>query len=127
MRNSGQKASLKISRDVIETIARVAALEVEGVADIGMPTAWNRKPVDIKVVDGIAEISIAIILEFGSKINETCYAVQKSVKENVQTMTSVMVSKVNIAVEGVDIPAPSPKAESNIQTIQIDQENEETE
>lgn len=108
MKNSNQKASLKISQDVIETIAKVAALEIEGVADTveqsGNLINMLKGPIEIKMMDGIAEISIGIILDFGANISDVCKAVQRNIKDNVQTMTGIIVSKVNVSVEGINLP-----------------------
>ena len=107
MRNT-QVASLKISRDVIAAISRVAALETPGVAGLsesgkigGLFTKGATKPIEITLVDDFAEIGICLNLEFGAKIPEVCAAVQTAVKDNVQTMTGIGVSKVNITVQGI--------------------------
>lgn len=99
--------SLQISQDVIATIASVAALEIEGVESLAQhspgfrhkPFSKSRKnTVDVVLTDDFAEIGIGLNLKFGAKINEVCTAVQNTVKDNVQTMTGMAVSKVNIYV-----------------------------
>lgn len=117
MKETNHKASLKVSQDVIETIACVAAKEIDGVADVMTPennirglmftSNFTTTPVSIKVADGVAEITISLCLDYGAKITDVCERVQKNIKENVQTMTGIMVSKVNIAVEGIKLPANS--------------------
>jgi len=104
----GQVASLKISRDVIATISRVAALETPGVAGLsenkkigGLFTKGGGAPIEINLVDDFAEIGICLDLEFGAKIPEVCASVQSAVKDNVQTMTGIGVSRVNITVQGI--------------------------
>lgn len=113
MNTSRHKASLKISKDVIETIASVAALEIDGVASLAEPhgnlqgffkSRWNTQKIETVVTNGIAEISICLDLEMGAKISDVCYAVQQNVKENVQTMTGILVNRVNITVMGINIP-----------------------
>jgi uncharacterized alkaline shock family protein YloU len=104
-----QVASLKISKEVIATISRVAALEVPGVAGIpesrknigGLFSKGTMGPIDINIADDFAEIGICLDLEFGAKIPEVCAAVQSGIKENVQTMTGIVVSKVNVTVQGI--------------------------
>ena len=103
-----QVASLKISRDVIATISRVAATETPGVAGLSEPKRIGglfargpMKPIEINLVDDFAEIGICLDLEFGAKIPEVCAAVQGAVKDNVQTMTGIGVSRVNITVQGI--------------------------
>ena len=104
-----QVANLKISKDVIATISRVTALEISGVAAIpesrknigGLFSNGTLEPIDISLADDFAEINISLDLESGAKIPEVCAAVQASIKENVQTMTGIVVSKVNVTVHGI--------------------------
>ncbi|MCL2068637.1 MAG: Asp23/Gls24 family envelope stress response protein [Oscillospiraceae bacterium] len=106
-----QLASLKISKDVIATISRVTALETSGVAAVteshknigGLFSKGTLGPVDISLADDFAEIGICLDLEFGAKIPEVCAAVQSGIKENVQAMTGIVVSKVNVTVRGIAI------------------------
>ena len=103
-----QVASLKISRDVVATISRVAALETPGVAGLSEPrkigglfSRGSAKPIEINLVDDFAEIGICLDLDFGASIPEVCTAVQSAVKDNVQTMTGIGVSRVSITVQGI--------------------------
>lgn len=105
--------SLKISQDVLATIARVAALEIGGVASLAEPGSsmgrffskgFGKTPINIELNDDFARIDIAINLEFGAKINDVCTAVQGNIKDNIQTMTGMAVSKVNVTVAGIVFP-----------------------
>jgi len=107
---NAQVASLKISRDVIATIARVAATETPGVAGLSEPKKIGGllskgpiKPIEINLVDDFAEIGICLDLEFGAKIPEVCAAVQSAIKDDVQTMAGIGVSRVNVTVQGIEI------------------------
>lgn len=101
--------SLQISVDVIAKIARLAALEVEGVAQVRAETLSAKnllgktlpKPVTVELVDGIAEITVSIAARYGCKIPAVSEKVQQSVKTAVQNMTGITVSKVNLVVVGV--------------------------
>ena len=105
--------SLKISRDVIATIAGCAATEIEGVAALapftsGLTTGWVFKtrsslPVAVTLNDDVACIDINLNLEYGAKIPEVSAKVQSAVKDAVQNMTGVAVTKVNVHVAGVVI------------------------
>lgn len=121
MENARNKptGSLKISQDVLATIARVAALEIEGVAGLAEPTGsmgrlvsrgFGRPPIRIEQNDDFAKIDIALDLKFGAKIAEVCTAVQTNVKENIQTMTGMAVAKVNVTVEGITFPQDAVQA-----------------
>jgi uncharacterized alkaline shock family protein YloU len=103
--------TLRISRDVIATIASVAATEVEGVQ--GLATApvdfkgmlskrrMIPKPVSIALSDDIAVIELHLILRQDARIPQVSERVQQAVKEAVQNMTSIAVSRVNIVVAGI--------------------------
>ena len=100
--------SLKISEDVIATIASVATLEIEGVASLEQavsnklfPRGIGKKPVQIDISDDFVQIDLHLNLKFGAKIGEVCKNVQQNVKDNVQTMTGMAVSKVNVMVSGI--------------------------
>lgn len=105
--------SLKISRDVIATIAGCAATEIEGVAALapftsGLTTGWVFKtrsslPVAVTLNDDVACIDINLSLKYGAKIPEVSAKVQSAIKDTVQNMTGVAVTKVNVHVAGVVI------------------------
>ena len=83
------KSRLKISDDVIITVAKLAALDVKGVAGLGGEIKKSNKlrkngPIKISMMGDVAAIDMKII-----------------VKENVQNMTGVTVARVNVTVSGV--------------------------
>ena len=103
--------SLRISRDVIATITSAATREINGVADLAPFTTnikgWlmkkqTAKPIVIDLTDDVASIDIHVILKSGTKIQEVSENIQAAVKEAVQNMTGIAVSKVNINVAGID-------------------------
>ena len=113
IKNTQPVGNLKISQDVIATIARVATLEVPGVNSLAEATVrigWLfsrgiiKKAVSVDVGDDFAEIDVSVNLDFGAKITETCTAIQSGVKDNVQTMTGMAVEKVNVFVAGIVFP-----------------------
>lgn len=108
VKENGTIGSLQIATDVLGKIARQAALEIEGVASVepgfgGVRSVVNRiqKPVTVTVLDGVAEISINVIVKYGSKIPALCEQVQQNVKTSVQNMTGVTVSRVDVLVAGI--------------------------
>ena len=102
--------SLRISQDVIATIASYAATEIDGVASLA-PLSPNiagwlikkqtSRPIIVELNDDVAVIDVNIVLKFGAKIPEVSQAVQRSVKESVQNMTGITVTKVNINVSDI--------------------------
>ena len=106
-------SSLRISTEVIEKIAKMAALEVEGVAKVtcgvsGVKSVLQkvplRKPVQVVMVDDVAEVTIQLALVYGSKAPHVCKQVQQNIKSAIQNMTNVTVSKVHVLVTGVLAP-----------------------
>ena len=106
-----QGGSLQISAEVIAKIARCAALEVEGVAEVSCGTQ-NKKlkdlleasiqpPVAVEMRDGTAELTLHLIMASGARIPAVAEKVQENVKSAVQNMTSVTVSRVNLVIAGL--------------------------
>ena len=106
-----QGGSLQISTEVIAKIARCAALEVEGVAEVSCGTQ-NKKlkdlleasiqpPVAVEMRDGTAELTLHLIMASGARIPAVAEKVQQNVKSAVQNMTSVTVSRVNLVIAGL--------------------------
>ena len=112
LQNMGlQGGSLQISTEVIAKIARCAALEVEGVAEVSCGTQ-NKKlkdlleasiqpPVAVEMRDGTAELTLHLIMASGARIPAVAEKVQENVKSAVQNMTSVTVSRVNLVIAGL--------------------------
>lgn len=102
--------ALRISTGVIAKIAKLATMETEGVQSVAMGTGSMQglfhkmelqKPVLVQFTDGIADITVHIIVRYGSKIPSLCEKIQENVKSSVQNMTGITVSKVNIVVAGL--------------------------
>ncbi len=106
----GMGGSLQISTDVIAKIATMATVEIDGAKEISTGTTGvkgifknltTKKAVDVVLLDGVAEITIYLIAEYGYKIQPLCSKIQENVKSSVQNMTGITVSRVNIVVAGV--------------------------
>ncbi len=104
--------SLQISTEVIGKIARCAALEVEGVAEVSCGSQ-NRKvkelleranvqaPVTVEMREGTAAITLHLVVTFGAKVPAVAEKVQENVKTAVQNMTNVTVSRVDLVIAGL--------------------------
>lgn len=106
--------SLKISEDVLAAIAGNAAKEIKGVAGLSLrPTPENfglfqkkgssEKAIKLEVKDGEAVIDIYVSIYNGVKIPETSEQIQSRVKETIQNMTGMAVSKVNVHISSLVI------------------------
>jgi uncharacterized alkaline shock family protein YloU len=100
---------IKINNKVIGTIASLAAVEVEGIVSLagkGSPAEiWGRKDLDkgiqVTVEDNTAEISIEVNVEYGIDIYKAAHQLQKTVKNAVETMTGLVVKRVNVSIPGI--------------------------
>ena len=109
--NPVETGSLKISDDVLASITAIASKEIEGVAELvpaanikSMFKTKNVKtPVLIDLNDGVAIIDVYLKIKYGAKVNTVATEVQKKVKDAVQNMTGIAVSKVNVHIAGISI------------------------
>lgn len=104
--------SLQISTEVLGKIARCAALEVAGVAEVScgsqnqkvkdfLERANVQSPVTVEMRDGTAEITLHLVVAFGARIPSVAEKVQENVKTAVQNMTNVTVSRVDLVIAGL--------------------------
>jgi uncharacterized alkaline shock family protein YloU len=103
--------AVKISEEVVKTIAGMAAIDISGVAGMsgglygGIAEMLGRKNISkgIKVAVGEKEtaIDIYLIMEYGVRVPEVAANIQNKVKNAVESMTGLIVVEVNIHVEGV--------------------------
>lgn len=108
---------IKISDEVVGTIAGIAAMEVSGVAGMSGGIAGEigdmlgrknfSKGVKVQVGDVDTSIDLYIIVEYGAKIPEVAWNIQEAVKREVEAMTGLDVAEVNINVQGVNIEKES--------------------
>ena len=99
--NFGQ---VKISNDVIATIAGLAAIEVEGVGTTSTFTdkLLKNNGVKIQIEEEEVILDVMIIIDYGISIPDIAFKVQENVKNTVETMTGLKVSQVNIHVQGIN-------------------------
>ena len=98
--NLGQ---VKISNEVIVTIAGLAALEVENVETITTITdkLLKNNGVKIQIDEEQIILDIYVNIEFGESIPDTAFKIQENVKNTVETMNGLEVSTVNLHVQGI--------------------------
>ena len=104
--------NIKISVDVVSTIAGIATTEVDGVAGMSGSFAGGiaemfgakknlSKGVKVDMDETSVAIDLFIVVDYGVRIPELSWEIQENVKNNVETMTGLEVRKVNIHIEGV--------------------------
>ena len=103
--------AVQIADDVVEMIAALAATEIEGVSamsgnithelmsKVGMKKLT--KGVRVLVDNGNVRVDLAVTMEYGYNIPETCKQVQAKVKAAIENMTGLVCTDVNIRIAGV--------------------------
>ena len=104
------EGSLKVSDEVIETVAKIAACDVDGVvsltkAAVSFNSLFMKSPhndaVKIKLYGDVVEITVSVIIKAGYKVTAVAENIQTRVKDDIQGMTSVTVAKVNVLITGI--------------------------
>ncbi|GFR37578.1 alkaline-shock protein [Insulibacter thermoxylanivorax] len=106
--------TIRISDDVVATIAGLAATDTPGIAGMsgGISEGLARrlsgkhvnKGVSVEVGETEAAIDLRVIVNYGAKIHEVCRDLQENVRDAVENMTGLTVVEVNVKVEGVAFP-----------------------
>jgi len=128
--------NIRISEEVICTIVRTAAKEVEGISSIVnrpgtdikglIPSKRNAgKGVGIELHGGQLEIELGVYVNMGIKIHETVGKLQGAVKKAVESMTGMKVSSVNVYVQGMDAPKTTADPITLIEGEEEEQESEQ--
>jgi len=110
--NEGEN-NIEISNDVVAVIAGMAASEVLGVSEMAGGFAGGisevlsgkknlAKGIKVEILDNKeAKIDVNIIVEYGARIPDVAFEIQKRVKKSVENMTGLNVLEVNVHVQGV--------------------------
>ena len=110
--NKQENSNIQISDDVIAVIAGMAVAEVPGVADMAGGFAGGisevlsgkknmAKGIKVEVAGDNVKIDVNIIVEYGSRIPDVAFEIQKRVKKAVENMTGLKANEVNVHVQGV--------------------------
>ena len=122
---AGDQGTIKISEDVVASIAALAAIETEGVgglaagltAEIASLLGKKSQNKGVRVQLGEQDtvgVELSILVEFGKSVGEVALAVQKAVKAAVESMTGLKTAVVNVVVSGVTFDQPKPAEEALI-------------
>ena len=101
--------NIVISEDVVAKVASIAACDVAGVANVvpnrtdikGIFKDETLRAVSVEKNGKTAVVDVYIKIEEGYKVREVADNVQKSVKEQVQNMTGVVITKVNVHISEI--------------------------
>jgi len=111
---------VKINNNAITAVASTAAMEVKGVAKVGrgigktiyevLMGRAGKRGVKIHTSDNELRLIIYITVDYGVDIPRVADQVQENVKTTVESMTGLIVSVVDVIVEGVRSPQSMEKA-----------------
>lgn len=104
---------VKIASDVVAIIAALAATETEGVSSmagnitnelIGKFGMKNlSKGVRVTMEDGLVHVDIMLNVKYGYSIKNVSEQVQNRVSQQIETMTGLAVTEVNVRIAGVNL------------------------
>lgn len=121
-----ENGQVKISDDVVMIIAGIATNGVKGVYSAktgmtdGIANLFNKnnysKGIKVEINENTVVLDIFINVEYGCKINEVAKEVQSTVKKEIETMTDLIVSSVNVHVLNIVTEKEKDKDKDKIET-----------
>lgn len=120
---AGDQGTIKISEDVVASIAALAASETEGVSGLyssftdDIVSFLGKKSLTkgVKVnlhSDSTVDVDICYLAQFGTNICDVAKAVQQAVRTSIEAMTGLKTACVNVQVGGVTFAPEVPAAET---------------
>jgi len=110
-----EMGTIEIAPEVIEVIAGLATVEVDGVAGMsgglssGIAELLGRKNlskgVKVEVGQREAAVDVSIIVQYGRRIPEISTEIQRNVKRSIENMTGLHVVEVNVHIHDVHFKA----------------------
>lgn len=110
-KNDRIEGQFKVSKDVIFTITKNAVLDIDGVCSIASAkkkmlknlflSQTDSESININFVNDTVEISICLFVKPGVRVKSVAEQVQNQVKNEVQSMTGITVSKVNVTISDI--------------------------
>lgn len=115
IKNDVEMGIVKISDEVVEVIAGLAASEIDGIEGMSATLVGGitqmlsgkknvSKGVKVSVGEESSTIDLYVVIRYGIKIHEVAKEVQENVKKSVESMTGLNVSAVNVYIQNVVLP-----------------------
>lgn len=101
---------VKVSEEVVSGITEIAVCGVEGVCGLAkgrigfanlFTRAGRRPAVRVRAEDGAVEVSAEINVSDSCNVKSAAEKIQQRVKDDIQSMTGIAVTKVNVFVKGI--------------------------
>jgi uncharacterized alkaline shock family protein YloU len=103
-----ENGRVEISDDIVTSMAAIAASSIKGVyiaksrVMVGITSIFSRNDyssgIKVDINENTVVLDININVEYGSNLNEIARQVQTAVKNEIETMTELSVSAVNVRV-----------------------------
>ena len=132
MENILDNGNIKISDEVISTIATIAVSEVNGVHGMGggftgdivekLSKKSMTKGVKINMENKDVTLDLSVVLKYGVRIPEVAWNIQENVKKSVESMSGLNVIKVNVRVVGIEVENTDAESNDN-KSSAINEEN----
>ena len=105
---SDNDGSVTISVEVVASIAGIAAMEIEGIASLGVANMTDflskksaTKGVKISFGENSVGVNITVTVKKGAVIPSVASSVQSNIITSIESMTGIKVEYVNVKVAGV--------------------------
>jgi uncharacterized alkaline shock family protein YloU len=125
------RGKTSIAESVVEKIAGTAARQVSGVHELGrgsaralgalrdrLPVGGNASPaqgVNVEVGERQAAVDLDVVAEYGVSLVDLAQAIRRNVIEQIEGMTGLEVTEVNVAVDDVYLGDSNDESESRVQ------------
>lgn len=102
--------SLKISEDVIAKIVEVSVNDIKEVRGITksktnilqfLEKSDSCSGISVNVANDSVEISLGINVDSNCKVKNIAEKVQQKIKDEIQNMTGIIVTRVNVDIDGI--------------------------
>jgi len=115
MREEGSQTDLgniRIHKNVIASIASLAAVEIDGVKRIGgdfrtgvLELIGKKSLMAIKVdfdKNGEIRLEVPVVIKYGFNIPDTANRVQENIKSALEKMTSLSIKYINVNIQSIE-------------------------
>lgn len=102
--NDNQNGKVVYNAGIVNGIVTLAVNEVEGT----MLVSGKKRGISLFLEKDGIYADVSVIVKYGYNVPELAYRIQQSVKQNVENMTKYKVAKVDVHIQDVVFPAPTP-------------------
>ena len=116
MAKTHEQGCIRISEEVVASIAALAVAEIEGVESLASSSALDFsdilgkksivRGVKIQLFEESVTVDIYLCVKFGFVIPDVAKKIQDTVSSTIESMAGLAVEKVNVHVTGVGFPKP---------------------